>query len=240
MQAEDRELPAPCNDNPCSMLDENMLIPTPCNDNPSSENQKSCHAKTMQRMGFDTPSPPQKRLKTCWDMLVEAFPCPPEYQHRVWAERIRRQFRDNCGLPYYWLTCECMKCERIQNEELKNYQTILFECTDSLNVRAGEVNESSNRQPLSQVEIRKACFGAESDELDTYRMEGPARAQTPPLPNFGYVHLFLEQAHVGTADPHTPFMTHLSGMDAFPIEREHPRVMWVRAKSVTPTYLSFR
>ena len=204
------------------MQDENRKFPAPCNDNPSSENQKSCHAKTIQGMGFDTPLPPQKCLKTCWDMLVEAFPCPQEYQHRVWAKRIRRQFRDNCGLPYYWLTCECMKCERIQNDELKNYQTILFDCTDWLNVRASEAHESSNRQPLSQVEIRKACFGAKSDKLDTYRMDSfkaqhvirHHHSQISGTFTFSWNRRMLAQL--------TPYSVY----DA-PIEREHPRVMWV-------------
>ena len=96
---------------------------------------------------------------------------------------------------------------------------------------------------MNPLEFRNTSSGVEAGHLDNYRIKGPSTIAPTPIPLYGYVHFFKDQSLVNAVDgPHTPFMTFLSGMaiDAFPNEREPPRVMWVRAKAVEPTYLSFR
>ena len=56
----------------------------------------------------------------------------------------------------------------------------------------------------------------------------------------GHIHLFREQNHVSATDvPYTPFITFLRMNEgAEPIK--HPRVMWVRAKTVDAVHLSVK
>ena len=58
----------------------------------------------------------------------------PEYQYKVWAHRIKRQFQKDCRLPADW-DCECLKCEAALAEEINNYH--LIQC-NSRNVVSDE------------------------------------------------------------------------------------------------------
>ena len=65
-------------------------------------------------------------------MLVEAFPCPPEYQHRVWAERIRRQFRDNVGCL---ITGWHASAWSVKGYRTKSSKTTKLSCLNALPIR---------------------------------------------------------------------------------------------------------
>ena len=79
------------------------------------------HRQIMEQLGYDTYFPPVKRAKSIWELLLEQFPCSPKYQHTVWAARIRRQFKQECGLPYFW-ECECMKFEATTAAEICTFE----------------------------------------------------------------------------------------------------------------------
>ena len=185
-------------------------------------------------MGYETPMPLIKRLKTDWELLVDACTCPPHFQHQMWAHRIRRLYEMDCGLPYYRCECICNKCEKTRQDEVTIYHSISNDNADGHGSFVDGNQGAHSFEPMNPLEFRNTSSGVEAGHLDKY---------PTPIPVYGYVHVFKDQSLVNAVDgPHTPFMTFLSGMaiDAFPNEREPPRVMWVRAKAVEPTYLSFR
>ena len=79
------------------------------------------HAEKMSAIGFEAPQHLPKRFKTAWDQLVTDFPCPPELQHKVWAQRIKRMFAQDCGFPIDW-RCGCEKCETAIATELSLFE----------------------------------------------------------------------------------------------------------------------
>ena len=221
-------------------MDTNQPAPI---DESCSKVEESTHAQTMKKMGYETPMPLIKRLKTDWELLVDACPCPPHFQHQMWAHRIRRLYEMDCGLPYYRCECICNKCEKTRQDEVTIYHSISNDNADGHGSFVDGNQGAHSFEPMNPLEFRNTSSGVEAGHLDNYRIKGPPTMAPTPLPVYGYVHLFKEQSLLNAVDgPHTPFMTFLSGMaiDAFPNEREPPRVMWVRAKAVEPTYLSFR
>ena len=88
-------------------------------------------------------------------------------------------------------------------------------------------------------ELRRICAGGEQCEsvIDTEVVNG---ATAIPF-GYGWVHLFLsaEEAIGNNTGPSTPFITALN-MHEVPASPFVPRQMWIRSKSITPTYLSFK
>ena len=68
--------------NALSMDDMDTKLPAP-SAYPCCKVPKSTHADTMRRMGYDTSMPPLKRPKNNCELLVDACPCPPDYQHKI-------------------------------------------------------------------------------------------------------------------------------------------------------------
>ena len=93
-----------------------------------------------------------------------------------------------------------------------------------------------NDEPvMSFIDYRNACT---ADEPALYRNE--TDHPTGPMMLYGYVHVFTELSHVSAVDgPHTPFLTFLNVED-IEVPSNATRTMWIRAKTVVPTHLSFR
>ena len=92
---------------------------------------------------------------------------------------------------------------------------------------------------MNPLEFRAVCGGDEMEDESSYRMSSPLGNIGPVGPP-EYAQLFLEMAHVNPVDgPCSPFMKVLN-VDDIPDGPLPPCIMWVWAKAVTPTYLSFR
>ena len=157
---------------------------------------------------------------------MEEFPCPSELQHKIWAGRIARQFRNDCSFTTDW-DCECNKCESALAEEITAYHVLESE---SLKEELGMMSDVANYEPvLKFIDYRNACT---ADEPALYRNE--TDHATGPMMPYGYVHVFTELSHVSAVDgPHTPFLTFLNAED-IEVPLNSPRTMWVRAKTVVP------
>ena len=209
-------------------------------DTTTSESRPRTHTQIMEQLGYGTYIPPVKKAKNTWEMLLEQFPCPPEYQHKVWAARIHRQFKQDCGLPYFW-ECECMKCEATTASEICTYEgAIALSMLNTLSTVQSPLF-ATDEEGMNPLDFRAVCSGVDEVEAaGSYRTNSPF-GNVSPVVLFGYVHLFTELADVNPVDggPRTPFMTTVN-VDEIPDGPLPPRIMWVRAKAVTPTYLSFR
>ena len=217
-------------------MDDDRKLP-PCNEGGDSKIiGRRSHQQIMASLGYETPAPVVKRTKSAWEDLVEAYPCPPEYQHKVWANRIKRLYRLDCGLISDW-DCECLKCESALADEVYGYHVI--EC----NMQTVDADEEMDKVAASftkedranPVDLRAISCGYAPGPVIYRPVDEVGSAVFS-----GHVHLFREQSHVGATDgPHTPFLTILSINDyAEPIKQ--PRVMWVRAKTVEPVHFSFK
>ena len=89
------------------------------------------HAQIMESLGYEAPSRPVKNPKGIWDCLLESFPCPPEMQHMIWANRIKRLFKRDCGMPTDW-DCECDKCEAALAHDVSAYHEAMNEYHEEL------------------------------------------------------------------------------------------------------------
>ena len=195
-------------------------------------NTRRSHSEIMASLGYETPAPLPKKTKTMWEEFVEQFPCPSELQHKVWAGRIARQFRNDCGFAYDW-DCECNKCESTLAEEITAYHVLQAACSEEELDTMTDVPD--DELAMSFIDYRNACT---ADEPAPYRIETVNATVT--MPPYGYVHVFTELSHVSAVDgPHTPFLTFLNVED-IEVPLQAPRTMWVRAKTVVPTHLSFK
>ena len=194
------------------------------------------HAQIMESLGYEAPSRPVKKPKGIWDCLLESFPCPPEVQHMMWANRIKRLFKRDCGMPTDW-DCECDKCEAALAQDVSAYHEAMNELHEELGVFGGlEVYDL----PVPTIELRGVCSGMETSEADTYRVEVPPTVLNVPVIPPGYVHLFRIQEHVhDDQGPHTPFLTILRDLTS-PDGPNPPRKMWVFPKTIVPEFLSFK
>ena len=190
----------------------------------------------MTDLGYEMPVL-TKRPKSLWAQLRDEFPFDPVLQHRVWAFRIKRLFQRDCGFNPDW-NCECEKCESHLAEELLLYDTSMGI------IREVGIHKESTDMPeiaeelVASVDLRNICEG-----IDDSRLQSNAALYTGPttIPNvIGWVHLFLTLEEVGNPHgPTTPFITPLNMNDA-PLSNYVPWKMWMRSRSITPTYLSFR
>ena len=195
------------------------------------------HAQIMSDMGFETPTPVPKRFKSAWDHLVHNFPCPPEIQHRVWAARIRRMFADDCGFPVDW-RCDCNKCVAGISNELNMYvdafNTTSFKQYSDMDIESMEKMGT----PVDTLSIRRVCMGVDKDIPRTY-LNGEEALEGGDNVVIRFVHLFLNDEQLETTDePGTPFTTAVGVLNG-QRSRHRPRVMWIRARRLVPTHLSF-
>ena len=123
-------------------MDEDRKLP-PCNEGGDSiVIWRRSHQQIMASLGYETPAPEVKRTKSAWEDLVEAYPCPPVYQHKVWANRIKRLYRLDCGLISDW-DCECLICESALADEVYGYHVI--EC----NIQTVDADEEMDKVAAS-------------------------------------------------------------------------------------------
>ena len=219
-----------------AMDDDRKLSPEHVEEKCSGKVPRS-HKEIMESMGYEQDFPPNKRNKTVWEELLAEFPCPPELQHQVWANRIKRLFRKDCGLFASW-DCECLKCTTALAEEIHLYHTI--------------ESASESMLPIEPMDTVDTVPVLKESLMTTVDLRSVGSAYEPVLGRkntnnedvngvfSGHVHLFLDQNHVGATDgPHTPFLTVLRMTEG---ERpiQPPREMWLRAKTIVPEHLSFK
>jgi hypothetical protein len=206
-------------------------------DTSERQNILRSHVEKMAALGYVMPEQ-SKRQKTLWDELREEFPCDPVIQHRVWASRIRRMYQKDCGFNPDW-DCECDKCESSLAEELLlfhdsiNTEGVSYEHEDARNY------EHEAATIVDSGELRRICSGGEHCDsvIDAEVVNGVTAI---PI-GYGWVHLFLSAEEVVgiNTGPSTPFITALN-MPEVPASPFVPRKMWLRSRSITPTYLSFK
>ena len=99
--------------------------------------------------------------------------------------------------------------------------------------------------PVCTTTLRAICSGADELSSDSLRL-APAQGLTPPWTTIGgapypFVHLFESEAVADTrAGPQTPFIPAMFTEEEDEEIPLPPRVMWLRAKSIDPTRLSFK
>ena len=212
--------------------------------NPIAEHDVRCadtvmnrsHNRIMAAIGYEMPVS-TKRPKSLWVQCRDEFPCDPVLQHRVWAFRIKCLFQRDCGFNPDW-NCKCEKCESHLAEEL-----LLYDNSMGI-IREVGIHEEATDMPeiaeelVASVDLCNICEG-----IDDSGLQSNAAFYTGPttIPNdIGWVHLLLTLEEVG--NPHGPttlFITVLNMNDP-PSSNHVPRKMWIRSRSITPTYLSFR
>ena len=134
-----------------------------------------------------------------------------------------------------------MKCEATTASEICTYEgAIALSMLNTLSTVQSPLF-ATDEEGMNPLDFRAVCSGVDEVEAaGSYRTNSPF-GNVSPVVLFGYVHLFTELADVNPVDggPRTPFMTTVN-VDEIPDGPLPPRIMWVRAKAVTPTYLSFR
>ena len=79
----------------------------------------------------------------------------PEYQYKVWAHRIKRQFQKDCRLPADW-DCECLKCEAALAEEINNYH--LIQCNLLILIYVALLMESVKISEEDQKQLQRVVI----------------------------------------------------------------------------------
>ena len=203
----------------------------------------SAHSEVMRRMGYEPSLPVTKKTKTNWDMLVDEFPCPVHIQHSVWAARILRNLKKDCGYPRLDSLCDCTKCIvgiDFEQSEMSKYMEHPrnCRCSDPLDADTMLTGLAS---PCPILQIRPICSGVDGFLDAKERLEPmqsiPIATNTTTV---NAVHLYLTETEVTQQyGPTTPFQTTLY-MGEEDINALPPRTMWLRARSIDPTYLSFK
>ena len=195
------------------------------------------HADKMRSLGYETPAPIPKRFKTAWAQLVENFPCPPEVQHKMWACRIQRMFNEDCGFPADW-KCECQKCVRATSDEITGfYESVSEMCECKFPYHYPLDDDPMATNAVDTVCLQRVTAGVLKDVPRTYLTgeedweggEGIIR----------FAHLYADEESARADDMSTPFTT-VVGVFNGRVLRPRPRLMWVRAKHIEPTHLSFK
>ena len=200
------------------------------------------HTEIMQSLGYKPPLPEQKKTKTVWQEMVDIFPCAPEQQHAMWAARIIRNLKNDCGFPRNYWGCDCVKCTTgIDRELVGSYSHLHSSENGELTLPMdtvfyeGWVQECS---PNAVRDLREISAGVDEFSVPCERIP-LVNVQAVGL-GVNFIHLFLseEQAapHQG---PKTPFTTAMLG-DMEELKAFAPQFMWLRARMIDPTYLSFR
>ena len=192
------------------------------------------HAEKMRAIGIEPPEHVPKRFKTAWDQLVHDFPCSSELQHKVWDRKIKRMFARDCGFPVDW-KCGCLKCETAVATELSLFEEAV--CHDNDRKLPAE-RSSIVDGTLDTLSLRGATMGVEVVVPRSY-YHGPEVWQgNDPVVNF--IHLFVDEDTDNDPDaPKTPFCTAV-GVISGRFVAPRPRLMWIRAKGLEPTHLSFK
>ena len=200
------------------------------------------HTEIMRSLGYDPPEPEQKKPKTVWQQMIENFPCPPEQQHAMWAARIIRNFRIDCGFPRNDWGCDCDKCSRGIDGELAESYSHLHASENgefTLPMDGACCKEwVQGCSPTAVRDLREISAGVDEFSIPCERI--PLVNTQTVGPGVNFIHLFLrEQQARQNQGPETPFTTAILG-DIEEVNAFAPRVMWLRARTIDPTYLSFR
>ena len=194
------------------------------------------HREVMRSLGYDIPEPVVKKNKSVWGLLVDEFPCPPQLQHAIWAARILRNMNKECGYPGIDWTCECEKCSYGLAMEINNNHMNMCE----MKLDDKDTSAVQSYSPVCTKMLRAICSGVEELSMDSQRL-APTQGVNPSGAPYPFMHLFLSEAESGTrSGPQTPFITAVFTGEEDEDMPMPPRVMWVRAKSIVPTHLSFK